>query len=123
MASVEELAAATPATRDRAVDFLRGVSILAVVFGQPPRSPGTLSGATKSARGRPAPQFIVWPGPAMKPSSDIDLFTTTFPMLVLLTPVPPELGCSGDSFRPLRPPRACRPGDRQSPDGCSGELR
>ena len=33
MASIEELAAATPATRDRVVDFLRAVSILAVVFG------------------------------------------------------------------------------------------
>jgi hypothetical protein len=33
MASVEELAAATPATRDRVVDLLRGVSILAVIFG------------------------------------------------------------------------------------------
>jgi peptidoglycan/LPS O-acetylase OafA/YrhL len=33
MASIDELAAATPATRDRAVDFLRAVSILAVVFG------------------------------------------------------------------------------------------
>jgi len=33
MASVAELAAATPATRDRVVDLLRGVSILAVVFG------------------------------------------------------------------------------------------
>jgi hypothetical protein len=33
MASVDELAAATPATRDRVVDLLRGVSILAVIFG------------------------------------------------------------------------------------------
>jgi fucose 4-O-acetylase-like acetyltransferase len=33
MASVEEFAAATPVTRDRVVDLLRGVSILAVIFG------------------------------------------------------------------------------------------
>jgi hypothetical protein len=33
MASIEELAAATPVTRDRVVDLLRGVSILAVIFG------------------------------------------------------------------------------------------
>src|SRR5688572_33485184 len=43
---------------------------------------GNSSGATKSKI-----QFIAWPGPAMKPSSDIDLFTTTlpFPVLVSLT--------------------------------------
>jgi len=33
MSSIGELATATPATRDRVVDLLRGVSILAVVFG------------------------------------------------------------------------------------------
>jgi fucose 4-O-acetylase-like acetyltransferase len=33
MRSIDELAAATPATRDRYVDFLRAVSITAVVFG------------------------------------------------------------------------------------------
>ncbi len=33
MASVAELAVATPASRDRVVDLLRGASILAVVFG------------------------------------------------------------------------------------------
>ena len=33
MGTVGELAAATPATRDRVVDFLRGVSILMVIFG------------------------------------------------------------------------------------------
>jgi fucose 4-O-acetylase-like acetyltransferase len=31
--SIEELAARTPDTRDRSVDFLRAVAILAVVFG------------------------------------------------------------------------------------------
>src|SRR6185312_687623 len=36
-------------------------------------------GATKLARWRPRPQSIRWPGAAMKPSSDIALFTTTFP--------------------------------------------
>src|SRR5438270_7845519 len=43
---------------------------------------GNASGATKSKT-----QSIAWPGPAMKPSSDIDLFTTTlpFPVLVSLT--------------------------------------
>src|SRR6266487_878229 len=43
---------------------------------------GNSSGATKSKT-----QSIAWPGPAMKPSSDIDLFTTTlpFPVLVSLT--------------------------------------
>jgi hypothetical protein len=29
-------------------------------------------------------QFIAWPGPATKPSSDIDLFTTTLPFPVLV---------------------------------------
>jgi hypothetical protein len=37
------------------------------------------SGATKSNT-----QSIAWPGPAMKPSSDIDLFTTTLPFPVLV---------------------------------------
>jgi hypothetical protein len=32
-ASIEELAARTPASRDRVVDFLRAASIVAVVFG------------------------------------------------------------------------------------------
>jgi hypothetical protein len=44
-------------------------------------------------------QSIVWPGPAMKPSSDIDLFTTTFPVLVSLTLFLQKLGCSRDPFR------------------------
>src|SRR6185437_16577678 len=35
---------------------------------------GNASGAMKSKI-----QSIAWPGPAMKPSSDIDLFTTTLP--------------------------------------------
>src|SRR3712207_6595526 len=39
---------------------------------------GNASGAMKSKI-----QSIAWPGPAMKPSSDIDLFTTTLPVLVL----------------------------------------
>ena len=39
------------------------------------------SGATKSARARPPPQSIEWPGPAMKPSSDMHLFTTTLPLV------------------------------------------
>jgi len=41
---------------------------------------GNSSGATKSKI-----QFIAWPGPAMKPSSDIDLFTTTLPFPVLVS--------------------------------------
>ena len=41
---------------------------------------GNSSGATKSKI-----QSIASPGPAMKPSSDIDLFTTTLPVLVSLT--------------------------------------
>src|SRR5678809_233166 len=40
------------------------------------------SGATKWASGRPPPQSIRWPGAAMKPSSDIALFTTTLPFAV-----------------------------------------
>src|SRR5258708_7961361 len=61
------------------------------------------SGAAKSAR-RPAPQSIVWPGPAMKPSSDIALFTTTLPVPVLVSltfSLKKILGCGGDPFRPL----------------------
>ena len=42
---------------------------------------GNSSGATKSKT-----QSIAWPGPAMKPSSDIDLFTTTLPFPVLIWP-------------------------------------
>jgi hypothetical protein len=49
---------------------------------------GSSSGATKSKI-----QSIAWPGPAMKPSSDIDLFTTTFPVLVSLTLFLLKLGC------------------------------
>src|ERR1700747_681688 len=41
---------------------------------------GNSSGATKSKI-----QSIASPGPAMKPSSDIDLFTTTLPFLVLVS--------------------------------------
>jgi hypothetical protein len=41
---------------------------------------GKSSGATKSKI-----QFIAWPGPAMKPSSDIDLFTTTLPFAEFLS--------------------------------------
>ncbi len=41
---------------------------------------GNSSGATKSKI-----QSIAWPGPAMKPSSDIDLFTTTLPFPVLIS--------------------------------------
>ena len=40
---------------------------------------GNSSGAMKSNT-----QSIAWPGPAMKPSSDIDLFTTTLPFPVLV---------------------------------------
>jgi hypothetical protein len=49
---------------------------------------GNASGAMKSKI-----QFIAWPGPAMKPSSDIDLFTTTlpFPVLVSLSVHPKNL--------------------------------
>src|SRR6266581_2048129 len=41
---------------------------------------GNASGAMKSKI-----QFIAWPGPAMKPSSDIALFTTTLPFPVLIS--------------------------------------
>src|SRR5688572_1730520 len=41
----------------------------------------TSSGATKSARARSSPQSMEWPGPAIKPSSDIDRFTTTLPLI------------------------------------------
>jgi hypothetical protein len=41
---------------------------------------GNASGAMKSKI-----QFIAWPGPAIKPSSDIDLFTTTLPGPVLVS--------------------------------------
>src|SRR5688572_14624325 len=57
------------------------------------------SGATKSAT-----QSIASPGPAMKPSSDIALFTTTlpFPALVSLNLfLRRSLGCSRDPFRRL----------------------
>jgi hypothetical protein len=42
---------------------------------------------SRSIRARPGDeksntQSIAWPGPAMKPSSDIDLFTTTVPFPV-----------------------------------------
>jgi hypothetical protein len=37
----------------------------------------------------------------MKPSSDIDLFTTTFAALVSLTLFLQKLGCSRDPFRRL----------------------
>ena len=57
---------------------------------------GKSSGATKSKI-----QSIASPGPAMKPSSDIDLFTTTFPVLVSLTLFLQKLGCSCDLFRRL----------------------
>src|SRR2546421_3800678 len=39
-----------------------------------------LSGASA-----PAIQSIAWPGPAMKPSSDIALLTTTLPVAVLVS--------------------------------------
>ena len=58
---------------------------------------GNSSGAMKSKT-----QSIASPGPAMKPSSDIDLFTTTFPVLVSLTLFLQNLGCSRcHSFRRL----------------------
>src|SRR5690242_20582310 len=41
---------------------------------------GNASGAMKSKI-----QSIAWPGPAMKPSSDIDLFTTTLPFPALVS--------------------------------------
>src|SRR5919199_6590291 len=41
---------------------------------------GNSFGATKSKT-----QSIAWPGPAMKPSSDIDLFTTTLPFPALVS--------------------------------------
>src|SRR5919109_1451092 len=60
---------------------------------------GNASGAMKSKI-----QFIAWPGPAMKPSSDIALFTTTlpFPALVsLILFLRRTLGCCRDPFRRL----------------------
>src|SRR5215218_1985151 len=39
------------------------------------------SGATKSARARSSAQSMEWPGPAMKPSSDMHRFTTTLPLM------------------------------------------
>src|SRR5436305_1723234 len=39
------------------------------------------SGATKSASARPSPQSMEWPGAAMKPSSEMHLFTTTLPLI------------------------------------------
>src|SRR5919112_3280434 len=39
------------------------------------------SGATKSASARPPPQSIESSGPAMKPSRDMHLFTTTLPLM------------------------------------------
>src|SRR6266700_6864241 len=54
------------------------------------------SGATKSKT-----QSIASPGPAMKPSSDIDLFTTTLPFPVpvsLILFLRGTLGCSRDLF-------------------------
>src|SRR5712691_5052873 len=60
---------------------------------------GNSSGATKSKT-----QSIAWPGPAMKPSSDIDLFTTTLPGPVLVSLIVflrRTLGCSRDPFRRL----------------------
>src|SRR5918911_1261377 len=57
---------------------------------------GNSFGATKSKI-----QSIAWPGPAMKPSSDIDLFTTTLPFPVLVSLnlfLRRPLGCSRDAF-------------------------
>src|SRR6266508_2597178 len=59
------------------------------------------SGATKSKT-----QSIASPGPAMKPSSDIDLFTTTLPTPVLVSLIlflRRTLGRSRDPFRRLWP--------------------
>src|SRR2546423_8720689 len=61
---------------------------------------GNGSGAMKSKI-----QFIAWPGPAMKPSSDIDLFTTTLPFPVLVSLIlllRRTVGCSVPA--PLGPP-------------------
>ncbi len=55
---------------------------------------GNSSGATKSKT-----QSIAWPRPAMKPSSDIDLFTTTLPFPVLISLIVflrGTFGCSRD---------------------------
>src|SRR3954451_18611014 len=46
----------------------------------PRKSPGS----TKSASARPSPQSIESPGPAMNPSRDMHLFTTTFPLMLLI---------------------------------------
>src|SRR5215208_6498571 len=52
---------------------------------------GNASGVRKSKI-----QSIVWPGPAMKPSSDIALFTTTLPVSVLISGAPyQDLGTPG----------------------------
>ena len=63
---------------------------------------GNASGAMKSKI-----QFIAWPGPAMKPSSDIDLFTTTLPIPVLVSLIlflRRTLGRSRDPLRRLLGP-------------------
>src|SRR5438093_490454 len=60
---------------------------------------GNSSGATKSKI-----QSIASPGPAMKPSSDIDRFTTTLPIPVLVSLIlflQRTLGRSRDPFRRL----------------------
>jgi hypothetical protein len=61
-------------------------------------------------------QFIAWPGPAMKPSSDIELFTTTlpFPVLVSLTLfLRRTLGSSRDRSGAFGPVRRVASGDAE----------
>src|SRR5262249_42839514 len=83
---------------------------------------GNAAGAMKSKI-----QFIAWPGPAMKPSSDIDLFTTTLPFPVLASLIlflRRTLGCSRDQFLRLLGPSGrvratleltAQPGSRSHP--------
>src|SRR5207302_630444 len=67
---------------------------------------GNASGAMKSKI-----QFVAWPGPAMKPSSDIALFTITLPFPVLVSLIlflRRTLGCAREPFRRLLGRRAGR---------------
>jgi hypothetical protein len=73
-----------PADRSPTSQVRRPTSMAPVAVATSAKS----SGATKSARARLPPQSIEWPGPAMKPSSNIHLFTTTLPLISQ----PPSLG-------------------------------
>src|SRR5918996_1665964 len=85
---------------------------------------GNSSGATKSNT-----QSIAWPRPAMKPSSDIDLFTTTlpFPVLVFRTVLLQRIfaGCHpGLRVMTLRAPESHRlASDKGPPQGDDRQAR